>query len=224
MATIKNLLPRNQVKNIIEVYKKATDTEIDFGMIWYELAKSYCNNMTITYQAPLWKIAGVVAALSPGVDWDRNKMDARDLIYRYLRKGTKPNPYRYGTYPANVRKAVKIWDAESEEHVAKILLGKSGWKTHAFFRNIIGDLSVVTVDRHAYKVANNIYEGGAVPMHSKRYRDTAQAYVDAAAAINETLSHSELIKQAELQAIVWVVYKRLNNHKRGVATNYVEPF
>jgi hypothetical protein len=226
---VKTLLVRNQVKNILNIFNQATDTEITNGQYWYLSAHQFCVGLMYAVQKVKgyhdikeFNIAGIVAALSPGVNWDRNKMDATDLVMRYLVKGKKVNPYRYGTYPANIKKAEAIFKAKTVDEVAKIIMGKSGLKTHAFFHNIMLDMSNhVTVDRHAYKAANNIWEGGAVSMHAKRYKDTEQAYMLAQDTLKD---HNEPILPAQLQAIVWLVYKRLNNHKTGLDVDYVEPF
>jgi hypothetical protein len=220
---VKTLLVHNQVRNIISVYRQAFDHEVEAGTRWYKEAREFCEQLADKSNGKVhWTtVAAIVAVLSPGVTWDRNKLDAEDLILKYLTKGKKVNPYRYATYPVNVSKAEDIYATDpAYESYYNIIKGKAGFKTASFFTNILGDLSVVTVDRHAYKVANNIYEGGAVPMHAKRYRDTASAYVKAAEILD--------IPPAIVQAVTWVTYRRLSGlvkqQEELAEETYVEPF
>lgn len=216
MSKVKELLVRNQVKNIVSVYKQAYEHEIEAGMLWYKQANEFAVYLHKKHGVDFVAACGIISAMSPGVTWDRNKIDAEDII-KQLSRGKKVNPYRYATYPNNARKAELIYHKTNDNDVYKILLGKTGYKTASFFMNILGDLTkYVTVDRHAYKAANNIYEGGSVTVTPRMYRDTVSAYIQAA----EVLS----IEPAQLQAVVWVTYRRLAGLVKQEDENYVEPF
>ena len=65
--------------------------------------------------------------------------------------------------------------------------------------------SGVTIDRHAVKVANNVYKGGGVSISKKQYFNTQNAYIKTAKKLN--------IKPYQLQAVVWVKYRQLRNLK-----------
>ena len=75
--------------------------------------------------------------------------------------------------------------------------------------NIIGRTNVVTIDRHAYRIALNDNGAGRVRMTANQYKVFEDAYLLAARQIG--------IESTELQAVTWHWFKRVND--RG---NYLE--
>lgn len=77
-------------------------------------------------------------------------------------------------------------------------------KTHAFADNISNEnSSLVTIDRHASKAAINDIKGGSVVITKKQYISFSNVFNIVVAENN--------FKGYELQAILWLTYKRKVN-------------
>lgn len=126
------------VKNIINKYRQASPDFIKGGHEWYAKAHEVANKLG---QGDVRRGAGVIAALSPLSDWDRNVREAHELV--------KTGRVQGALLPANVEKAQRIHAGEDPEAV----LG--GHKVTNFFHNIHDPSSPshVTIDRHAYDIA-----------------------------------------------------------------------
>lgn len=198
---------QTQTKHIEALFNGASDTEKIDGGNWYKEANTYAHHLSEMFgiDSPC-KVAGIISALSPATNWDRNKVDAHNFIALAINDDAMSG--KYGTYKNNVRKALEIFNLErpTKASVGAILRGKTGYKTESFFYNIYDlDSSEVTIDRHAIKGANNVYEGGSVALTEKRYRDSEKAYQKVAKKYN--------LKPYQVQAIVWVTYRRLRGLK-----------
>lgn len=198
---------QTQTKHIEALLNGASDTEKIDGGNWYKEANTYSHHLSELFNldSPC-KVAGIISALSPATNWERNKSDAHNFIALALSGDAMVG--KYGTYKNNVRKALEIFNLErpTKANVGTILRGKTGYKTESFFYNIYDlDSSEVTIDRHAIKGANNVYEGGSVTLTEKRYRDSERAYQKVAKKYN--------LKPYQVQAIVWVTYRRLRGLK-----------
>jgi len=198
---------QTQVKHIEALFKGASDTEKIEGGNWYKEANTYAHHLSDLFgiDSPC-KVAGIISALSPAVNWERNKVDAHNFIALAINDDAMSG--NYGTYKNNVWKALEIFnlDRATKSNVGTILRGKTGYKTESFFYNIYDlDSQEVTIDRHAIKGANNVYEGGSVALTEKRYRDSEKAYQKVAKKYN--------LKPYQVQAIVWVTYRRLRGLK-----------
>ena len=198
---------QTQTKHIEALLNGASDTEKIQGGSWYKEANNYAHHLSELFgiDSPC-KVAGIISALSPATDWGRNKVDAHNFIALAINDDAMSGSY--GTYKNNVRKALEIFNLErpTKANVGAILRGKTGYKTESFFYNIYDlDSQEVTIDRHAIKGANNVYEGGSVALTEKRYRDSEKAYQKVAKKYN--------LKPYQVQAIVWVTYRRLRGLK-----------
>lgn len=198
---------QTQVKHIEALFKGASDTEKIQGGNWYREANTYAHHLSELFgiDSPC-KVAGIISALSPATNWERNKVDAHNFIALAINDDAMSG--KYGTYKNNVWKALEIFnlDRATKSNVGAILRGKTGYKTESFFYNIYDlDSQEVTIDRHAIKGANNVYEGGSVSLTEKRYRDSERAYQKVAKKYN--------LKPYQVQAIVWVTYRRLRGLK-----------
>lgn len=198
---------QTQTKHIEALLNGASDTEKIDGGNWYKEANTYAHHLSELFNldSPC-KVAGIISALSPATNWERNKSDAHNFIALALNGDAMSG--KYGTYKNNVRKALEIFNLgnPNKKSVGTILRGKTGYKTESFFYNIYDlDSSEVTIDRHAIKGANNVYEGGSVALTEKRYRDSERAYQKVAKKYN--------LKPYQVQAIVWVTYRRLRGLK-----------
>jgi hypothetical protein len=144
--------------------------------------------------------AAVIAVLSPGVDWNINKREARQVLNEEV-NGVAPS-YGYATYGRNVIKARQIIGAEiAELDYAEYVRGP---KVTSFWRNIASPDTPngVTVDFHAYSIATGKrYTRNNVP------RFTALTYTAIAGAYASVARKLDVLPQ-ELQAICWLAWKR----------------
>ena len=191
---MKSLKQKKRLKdNILSFYKKATQSEIEEGLNWYSEAKNFCIATKLEYETKypsltVKQIAQITSILSPQIDWQTNKKNVIEFLkYGYLAKIFATN--------------------KQKEKCALILQGFDilkikAIKTFSFAENIYNhDSESVTIDRHAFKVANNEKSGGKININISDYRRIALCYNEVAKEIG--------IKGFELQAICWVAYKRI---------------
>lgn len=172
------------VENIVSVFDRATNAEVEDGLFWYPRANQIAREIA---DGDVSRGAGVIAALSPLMPWDRNVALARAAF---------DNGQAHGGLGRNVAKADAIIAGADPLDV----LG--GDKVRSFYANIVnpwGD--AVTIDRHAYDIATGVKRGNDRPNIGKQvYREMSAAYIAAA----ERLS----IFPLELQAVTWVTWRR----------------
>jgi hypothetical protein len=180
--------------NILRAYVLADDSDINDGIDWYGRALELAIELDPTNPR---RAVGIIAVLSPMTSWPMNVRRAREV-------------YATGTTSGltnNVRKAERIFNGENPDDVV------SGEKVTSFFHNILGDDARVTVDRHAIdcaygKVQTDDERSKAVKSTKARdgYGIIRDAYKHVAQIIsNET---GKVITGAQLQAIVWVYWRR----------------
>ena len=182
------------VENINHVYQDAIRLGVDLASRdWYIVARNDCKALAELVGLPLWTIIGIVAALSPGLNWEFNVGAAFRLI-----KGMKVPAYK-----ANVLKGRRILDNVPPLDVL------SGSKVRAFYRNIISsgkDCACVTIDRWAVKIAmgQDIWGEKIAAPTVKHYERLENAY--------KSVSRDLDIPATELQAITWVHIKHQVRH------------
>ena len=119
---------------------RASDREREEGLRWYEEAMQFADYLSITFNVSKVVAAGVISALSPNNRWERNKIDAFNLIQAY-KDGRTMEDVSVCTYTNNKRRAWGILSGDAE------MLRKAR-KTHAFALNVGAmDESVVTIDK-----------------------------------------------------------------------------
>ena len=192
-----------EVRNILRVYRQATQQEHERGTKWYAVAKSQAQDIANLQDVPLRVVVGVIAALSPNNKWDRNLKDASNMLCVFLR-GDPVDMCKPCTYPKMRDKAWSVIEQMPEDDAA-VLSILNGQKIVSFFSNIMGHDNC-TIDGHAY----NIAKGKRVSLNNKEtgmgkaeYQSIQAAYQRAAKRIG--------LKVYELQAITWVVWKRIHN-------------
>jgi len=185
---------------ILATYARALPEEMDEGRRWYPRAFDLARGLDP--ERP-HRAAGVIAALSPQMPWERNAVLAR----RTYELGYVPG----GQTGNNVAKAERILAGEDPLDV----LG--GDKVRAFYRAIVGEDAVV-IDRHAFDAAIGAEctdETRRVLMRVGVYERFSEAYVEAAS--------TALIPASALQAIVWLAWRRLigvaaDGNRRGAGS------
>lgn len=162
-------------------YLSATPAQCKAGFDWYRDAQATTRCMSDSTGHSRAVCAGVIAALSPRNRWANNVSQAWDMLEGQEIKGLG----------VSIRKAERIIAGEP----IGLVLGK-GWKTAAFFANISGDESLVTVDVWA---ARAVGCGGVDLSNERNYDVIADAYRLAASRYG--------ITPAQMQATVWVVVR-----------------
>lgn len=179
--------------NIVRVWEQATVKEMSEGMDWYRDAHALA--VKLSPESPR-HAAGVIAALSPMMDWGQNV----NLAVRAYRDG-----YASGALSQSVSKATRILNGEDPDAV----LG--GNKVRAFYGVIADPTSdAVVVDRHAFDIAV-----GRVTNNDSRhalgrkgvYETFANAYVRAAKTISKQTGMD--VSASQVQAVTWTVWRRL---------------
>ena len=194
------------IQNILLVYNMATPEEIAEGIIWYRKAYLDCRKIGITHMVSTHTVVGVVSALSPNNKWERNIVNADELIGAYI-NGDGIDSIKVSTYHKMKQKAWSIlWKMPTKDEVMTIL---NGQKITCFFQSIMGD-DVCTVDGHARNIYYGQREGLTDPktnIGKKEYATIQQAYIDAGKRIKVNGQH---LKAYEIQAITWVVWRRIH--------------
>ena len=195
------------VENIISIYQMATPEEKRDGIVWYVNAYADCKRIAVDLNVPIHIVVGIVSALSPNNKWDRNVMNARDLIRGFL-NGEHAEDIKVSTYHAMKKKAWSILEAMPDnEGVITIL---NGQKITAFYRNIMGH-DTCTVDGHAKNIYYGVRHGltdDKSNVGKKEYQEISQAYVEAGKKVRV---NGRSLKAFEIQAITWVVWRRIHN-------------
>lgn len=197
----RELRPVELRRNIAKVLAAATDTERNYGAIWYSEANAYARELSLEYGVGLAAACAVIAVLSPGTDWNQNKRDAKQMLAE-VTQGLPPS-WGYTTYGPNVVKARTIAEMElAEDDWSEYVRGP---KVTAFWNNMLEPMRAggVTVDFHAYSVAYGWrYTTANVPKFSRKtYDKIATAYCVVA-------SETGMLPQ-NTQALAWIVWKRL---------------
>lgn len=184
------------VDRLLAVHARATPEQRDGGAAWYHNTRDSCLELAYQTGVSFEAVVGVVAALSPGSNWERNMEDAKSVIGAFVKGLELPMVGTYGR--ANVIKASRILSGELPLDV----LG--GGKVRAFYANILdpsdpSDSGPVTIDRHANGAASGLRGEDASFVSPWRMRYLAHQYRVAARRIGMVPS--------AFQAVVWVVWR-----------------
>jgi hypothetical protein len=179
------------VKNLVHTFDDADETELKHGYDWYRIANSACQTIADKHSMSVRAVVGIVAALSPGLEWTRNLAQADAFI-------TSNGEGVYGVYGRkNTIKARRILAGQDPDVVL------SGPKVRAFFACIIDPTTdAVVIDSHAWCAGLNRTHGrwSNVRVTDTRYRWMARHYKHAAKRVS--------VSPAAFQAVVWITWKR----------------
>lgn len=180
------------IENILSTYDTATADDVHAGMTWYLAANALAWEID---PARPWQGAGVIAALSPRLSWEKNALYAR-IAYDLKGYDLKDVDNYIPTLKTSRIKALRMVNGE---HVSMVL-GK-GLKTNSFWHNILHPYNSehVTVDKHAANIAMGKRTGYDISIKDKDYRIIAAAYREAARIAN--------IAPLQMQAITWVAWR-----------------
>jgi hypothetical protein len=195
------------IQRIYRFYDTATPAELYAGRVWYPTArKRICAIVDkygflpyVTHET----VAGIVAVLSPNVDWETNLYDAAQVVDSY------PSVTVVSTYNKNRDKAYAILrgadtnDTSAQGNVPAGIV--RGPKVVAFYENLRGDDTFLTLDSHAFNAWKGYRATGSkLPgMPAAERRQAVKDYTRAAEVKGET--------PAAFQAVIWLVWKRYKN-------------
>lgn len=171
---------------ILKVYRTATDDQIGRGTTWYADAHSLALALS---PDDVRRGAGVIAALSPMMPWDRNVT----VAVRAFADG-----FASGALGNSCKAANRILAGEDFADVLK------GDKVRAFAETIADPTGTdaVVIDRHAFDIA----VGRTTDDETRRaltrkgvYESFAAAYVKAARTVG--------VSPSQMQAITWCVHR-----------------
>ena len=182
---------RELERNLLRLYRSATETDYALGVAWYPRAHAIVCEWANTYERPIANVACIVSALSPQCSWERNLIIADDVLAdRAISVG--------GALPANVRKARRILE---DRATVMMPYFPHGPKVNTFAANLAGNYDVATVDTHCIQAALNDVEA-TINLKWSRYNVFSQCYVNAASRVG--------LAPAHFQSVIWHVWKRLH--------------
>ena len=185
---MRDIKDATMTRNILKTYRQATDAQRHEGMTWYDEA----HNLAASLDSDVDRAAGIIAALSPQMSWNRNAA----LAVRLYADGALDG----GALSLSIANAARILAGEDWRDV----LGKNALKTRNFAECISDPSSAqaVCVDRHAIAVA--LERGGKLSTTPGQYARISDAYRRAAKRAG--------ISPAQMQAVTWVVWRETRSH------------
>lgn len=204
----------HNAREIVAKFTLATSQEVQLGCDWYPSALSIAARIGEKYGLSAQTVAGVIAALSPNNRWERNIIDAENIIKCWAAGGTRTDMLNvkvctYGKMKAKAVEILKNSERQRETLIVDILNGK---KIIEFYNCITNPtLNDVCIDGHAYSVwFGQRLTMKEVPAIGKKLREQIKTdYRDACTFINEELCC--FFSPADIQAITWVTHKRIHN-------------
>lgn len=173
---------------LLKVLAHTTEDEYREGKLWYSKSRRECRAEARRLGIPFIQYVGVVAAISPRKGWPDNIPDAS----RWIEKGDRVST------GSNLKKCREILTTTNRDKILKIL---NGPKVTRFFLNLYSRrYRVVTIDSHAYAALG--WEGKLNKSNLRKARDEYKRVA--------TLTG---IKPYQLQAIIWLTYKRIKESK-----------
>lgn len=192
------------MKNLVKILIQANTIEIENGLNWYKLARDELMKLAIKYNVNENLVYAVCSALSPRTTWQKNLNDTESVLKWYNNNGNVLNKKSYPTvttYKQNLYKAIRILFSKNTDVF-------STCKTFNFYHNIMApdNEDYITIDGHMI----NAYYGRLGKVLNKHftpkyYNRIAKQYIKLAKLCN--------IKPCQLQAIIWLAFKRINNIK-----------
>lgn len=174
------------------VFERANEHTRAAGVRWYSDAITAVRRQLGEWHPPTATIAGVLAALSPRMPWERNVDLAADALLRGAARGALSQ---------NCAKANAILAGADPERIL------SGRKVRAFYYCLAYPFSdAVCVDRHAVCVAAGRHlperAGGAILARVGAYDRAAYCYRHVAAELGAGW------RPMDVQAVTWLQWRK----------------
>ncbi len=161
---------------------------------WYSDENQTIQEIASDYNVSVENVAYITATLSPALSWMANIESTRAFFDEWFGRSDSSN--RQTAYGTNVKKCSEyMFGVRSDT--------PTGRKVSAFYCNLMGDYSIVTLDRHAIRAArwgkrNMQKESGEQVICRQEFRVVQQAYHIAAQCVG--------VSVAEFQATLWVLF------------------
>lgn len=179
------------VKRVYRVWRQATSQEREHGALWYADARDLAASLAQAHGKSLKTVAGIIAALSPSVSWERNIDYARELL-------ATGDVARYTGYSRQKQTAIDVYAGDDPDE----RLG--GEKVRAFYRLIRdgGNEYDVCVDGHATNMLLGRLGGiqAAPSLKPSQYA--------AARACFQAVADKVRRPAYEVQAVTWLAWRR----------------
>jgi hypothetical protein len=182
-------------RNLLSWFTAATDEQIAAGLVWYDAANRESHRLANQYGVKPEQSATVLSALSPSVKWNRNVIDAENLIDAFT-AGRSIDSFNVCTYGPNKRKAWKVLESDWR-------IEKEAPKTFSFVSNILGNTQLVTVDRWHARACLNC-AGRPVKEVSSSIPISQYKRVE---SITQKLARRNGVTPSAFQAIIWVAIR-----------------
>jgi hypothetical protein len=184
-------------ENILRAYRSATDDQVRRGIEWYPDVHALATRLD---RGNVRRAAGIIAALSPQVEWSRNLL----LASRVYQDG-----FASGCLRNNCLNADRIYGGEDFRVVLK------GPKTFAFARCIADPWITddVVIDRHAVSVAIGRNATTADQKAAVGTPGRYHALADDYRAVADTIG----LGPCTVQAITWLWWRETHAAHRKAA-------
>ena len=188
-------------RNILAAYHRANAAQKAEGLSWYYNVHLACCQFASKYNKSIEVVAGITAALSPGLRWESNLEATRRILANESLAGIGIR------YTANIRKAYRILKATTPSGVSLEFHGRERNKTRAFYTLLVNPSNPLTVcvDGHAF----NIWHGQRIPIdkvptlnRNRLYEKVSCAYINVARQLN--------LLPNQVQAITWLFWRHFD--------------
>ncbi len=175
------------------IIEQADTEETRNGLTWYDRAHAKVHSIAIQNNIEPARVAGIIAVLSPKVEWHLNLKAAENIIKN------KSKARGISGFNCNVKKALKVLHGD--------LNVIQGPKVEPFFRTLLNPLhNEPVIDSHmvaAFYTERTLQTKDIQKIAGTRRRNKLIGAV-------ETLAKENNWSVAQTQAVIWVTYKRLS--------------
>lgn len=192
MNSLQNyIVEKLYTQNVLSVYNFAV-TQGYQNTAWYDTARVELAEIAESFDMVLSDVCWITATLSPHLSWELNKQSLIAFLCSWY---GLPCEFSNSAYGKNTHKCTRYMLGEIDGL-------PSGPKVSAFYLNLMGDYSALTIDRHAMRIAlfgmwRITEETGEISPSVNEHRLITKAY--------ENVSRMLGITAVELQAITWQV-------------------
>jgi hypothetical protein len=194
---VKDYSEDDMVHNLRQFVTCATEEQYNSGLDWYHTAYDEAVKLSEHSDLDIKSCVGILAVLAPYNKWDKNVIDAWQVVNTFLADGCIDD-FDVSTYGPNKVKAWRIACGDNPDDVV------GGDKITAFYHNILrageGTLDQdVTCDMWATRAACAQFNANKLSLSSTKYQEVSRAYQRIAAEFKTT--------PKQIQAIIWVVIR-----------------
>ena len=195
--------PKPLTRHVTFHARRAIAAGMHADLHWYADALDRAQGLATRYGVPVHVAVGVIAALSPRMEWEQNLR----IAGRMLESG---GTMTRGALTAMLAKARAIMAGVDP------LEAMTAPKTANFYRAIISaGADGVVIDRHAIDVATNTRHTDATrpSLTPKQYERFAEVYRRAAVILSEEIGAP--LTPSMVQALTWESWRRTHKGKRA---------